>query len=196
MKQIVYGIAIGMIILLGISAVVTISSKQTRQSDMDNALSIAVENAVETTMNEKTYSINNDEEFVADFTQGLLTQISNDSSIEVKVAKVDCEKGIMAIKVIEHFTHPNGKEGKNECQTTVVFEHVPTKTEYVTITFMQDNETLYKEYQIKKSDPIIVPKNPIVGALKFQGWKDVKTGQIVTNFGNANENMTYEAVWQ
>ena len=196
MKQIVYGIAIGMIILLGISAVVTISSKQTRKSDMDNALSIAVENTVETTMNEKTYSINNDEEFIADFTQGLLTQISNDSSIEVKVAKVDCEKGIMAIKVIEHFTHPNGKEGKNECQTTVVFENVPTQTDFVTITYMQDKDSLYKEYQIKKGDPIIIPKNPVVGVLRFQGWKDVKTGQIVTSFGNANENMTYEAVWQ
>ena len=195
MKQIVYGIAIGMIILLGISAVVTISSKQTRKSDMDNALSISVENAVETTMRKKTYTIADNEEFIADFTENLLVQISNDSDIKIKIAKVDYEKGIMAVNVTEHFTHPNGKEGKNECLTTVVFEHVPIETELKTITYLDDDGSLIKEYQITKGDDIIVPQNPTKEGKTFKGWKDAK-GNMITITGKVTADVSYTAVWQ
>lgn len=195
MKQIAYGMIVGLMMILGIVIAVTINGKRTRQDEIDNSLSIAVENAVETTMNEKTYTISNNKEFIADFTQSLLSQISNDSDVEVKVAKIDSSKGTIAIKVTEYFTHPNGKEGKNECETTVVFEHVPTKLQSVTVTYMKDENTMYKEFQIAKGEPIIVPKNPTMDGKTFAGWKDVN-GNIVNITGNADNNATYVATWK
>lgn len=144
MKQVVYGIVAGLMVVLTLGIVMAIVGKMTRQSDLDNGFATAVEHAVEATMNEKTYTIRDKEEFIADVTQGLLSQMSNDSSVEIRVAKVDPKKGIMAICVVEHFTHPNGKKGKNECETTVIFEHVPTEAAFVTISYVLDDGKAYK----------------------------------------------------
>lgn len=195
MKQIAYGMIVGLMMILGIVIAVTINGKRTRQDEIDNSLSIAVENAVETTMNEKTYTISNNKEFIADFTQSLLAQISNDSDVEVQVAKIDSSKGTIAIKVTEYFKHPNGKEGKNECETTVVFEHVPTNLQSVTITYMKDENNMYKEFQIAKGEPVIVPKNPTMDGKIFAGWKDTN-GNVVTITGKADSNATYVATWK
>lgn len=142
MKQLMYGLTVAVIAFLTIGIVMTVNGKTTRQSEIDNSLSISVQNAVETTMNEKSYSIENNEEFLADFSQNLLMQISSDSDIEVKVAGVDYEKGLLSLKVTEIFTHPNGNEGKCECETTVIFEAVPTTAELVTITYKTDAESI------------------------------------------------------
>ena len=193
MKQVVYGSLIGLIVIVTIVAVVTVNGKKTRQGDVDNALQSSVENAVETTMNEKVYSISSNEEFIADFTQNLLVQISNDSDIEIQVAKVDYEKGILGVKVIETFTHPNGKEGKNECETTVVFEHDQTDSDYVSVRFLLDDGSLYKEYRIKNGDRVVVPKNPTKEGKTFTGWCLENSSEVITEFGNASEDITYVA---
>ena len=193
MKQVVYGSLIGLIVIVTIVAVVTVNGKKTRQGDVDNALQSSVENAVETTMNEKAYSISSNEEFIADFTQNLLVQISNDSDIEIQVAKVDYEKGILGVKVIETFTHPNGKEGKNECETTVVFEHDQTDTDYVSVRFLLDDGSIYKEYRIKNGDRVVVPKNPTKEGKTFTGWCLENSSEVITEFGNASEDITYVA---
>ena len=193
MKQVVYGSLIGLIVIVTIVAVVTVNGKKTRQGDVDNARQSSVENAVETTMNEKVYSISSNEEFIADFTQNLLVQISNDSDIEIQVAKVDYEKGILGVKVIETFTHPNGKEGKNECETTVVFEHDQTDSDYVSVRFLLDDGSLYKEYRIKNGDRVVVPKNPTKEGKTFTGWCLENSSEVITEFGNASEDITYVA---
>lgn len=196
MKQVVYGIVAGVMVVLTVGILMAIIGKMTRQSDLDNGFSIAVENAVEATMNEKTYTINDDKEFIADFAQGLLSQLSNDSAVEIQVAKVDSEKGLMAINVVEHFTHPNGKDGENECGTTVVFEHVPTEVKWVPISFVLDDGKAYKKYELVKGDAIIVPKDPEVKDKTFTGWAVEGTDDIVTDFGAVEADVTYVAVFE
>lgn len=196
MKQLVYGFIIGLIGVLGIGIVVTVSGKMTRQGEIDNALSNSVENAVETTMNEKVYSISSNEEFIADFTQNLLVQISNDSDIEIQVDKVDYEKGLLSVRVMESFTHPNGKEGKNECETTVVFEQNTAKADTVKITYLLEDDTLYKEYRIKKGDKVLTPKNPTKEEKTFAGWCLEHSSEVITEFGNASDDVTYVAYFE
>lgn len=195
MKQAVYGVVVGMILILTVGIVLTVNAKKTRRGDMDNALSISVENAVETTMREKSYTIADNEEFIADFTENLLLQISNDADMEIQVAGVDYEKGLLSVKVIEHFTHPNGNEGKNECETTVVFEQVPNEAKWVTITFLLEDGKLYKQYQIREGDAVIVPKNPVMEGRTFLGWKNA-AGAVVEIGGNADADATYTAAWK
>ena len=196
MKQVVYGIVTGLMAVLTLGCVMAIVGKMTRQSDLDNGFATTVEHAVETTMNEKTYTICDREEFIADVTQGLLSQLSNDSSVEIQVAKVNREKGIMAIRVVEHFTHPNGEKGKNECQTTVVFEHVPTETAFVTISYVLDDGKAYKTYELRKGDAVIVPKKPELKDKSFLGWATEGTKELVTDFGAADTDRTYVAVFR
>ena len=196
MKQAAYGIVVGVIIILTIGIILTINGKKTRRDDMENALSLSVKNAVETTMNQKTYYIENNQEFIADFTQNLLVQISNDADIEVKVSKADYENGLLSVRVEEKFLHPNGNEGKNICETTVVFEKVPTKAELVTITYMLDTDILYKEYQLAKGDTIIVPKPPQKDGKTFRGWMEKADEGVVKEFGKAEGNKIYLAVFQ
>ncbi|MDD6194845.1 MAG: hypothetical protein PUB19_08100 [Lachnospiraceae bacterium] len=196
MKQMVYGIVTATMVVITMGIVMAVVGKMNRKSDLDNALSVAVEDAVESTMNQKTYTCQNYMEFIADFTQNLLLQISNDSDIEVSIAKVDYEKGLMSVKVTETFTHPNGNEGKNECETTVVFEQVSTDAELVTISYQLDADTTYKEYQITKGDDVIVPKDPLQEGKNFVGWGMEGCKDMVTDFGKANEDMTYIAVFQ
>ena len=196
MKQAVYGVVVGMILILTVGIVLTVNAKKTRRGDMDNALSISVEHAVETTMRQKTYTIADNEEFIADFTENLLLQISNDADMEIQVAGADYEKGLLSVKVIEHFTHPNGNEGKNECETTVVFEQVPNEAKWAIVTFLMADGTLYKEYQIKEGDAVIVPKDPVIEGKKFVGWCIKDTPTIVSDFGQATEDITYMAVFE
>lgn len=196
MRQAVYGIISCVIIILTIGIILTVNGKKTRRDDMENALAISVENAVETTMNEKTYSLKNSNEFIADFTQNLLLQISNDADIEVSIAKMDYENGLMSVRITEYFTHPNGKEGKNECETTVLFEKTSRDAEFVSITFMLDADTEYKEYQVAKGDNIIAPKSPTQDGGTFVGWMREGTNEIVTGFDIADESRTYIAVFQ
>lgn len=196
MKQVVYGIVTALMVVLTLGIVMTVVGRMDRQSDMDNALSVAVEDAVESAMNQKTYTIFDNREFIADFTQGLLVQLSNDSDVEIYVARVDCDKGIMSIRVVENFTHPNGKRGKNQCSTTVVFEHVPTKAELVEITFMLDKEKVYKRYGLVKGNRIIVPRDPTLQDKKFEGWTVDGTDGVVNDFGLAEKDITYVAVFK
>lgn len=196
MKQVVYGCIISLIIILGIVAVVTLGARTTRRGDLNNALSISVENAVETTMAEKTYYIDDNKEFLADFSQNLLEQISNDSDVEIRVAKIDHEKGVMAVSVEQTFVHPNGNEGKSRCETTVVFEQVPTQATMITLQYMLDEDNLYKEYQIIKGDNVVVPKAPTKNGLQFKGWMEQGGTSIISEFGTAAENKTYIAVFQ
>lgn len=196
MKQVVYGIVTAVMVFITVGIVMAVVGKTNRRADMDNALSISVEHAVETTMGEKTYTIADNKEFIADFTENLLLQISNDADMEIQVAGVDYEKGLLSVKVIEHFTHPNGNEGKNECETTVVFEQVPNETRWVTITFLMDDGTLYKQYQIKEGDVVVIPKSPIMQGKKFVGWCIKDTPTIVSDFGQATEDITYVAVFE
>lgn len=193
MKQFLYGAVLGLIVILGIVTVLTVNAKKTRQAEVDDSLPIAVENAIEVTMNEKSYTIENNEEFIADFTQHLIAQISNDSDIEVDVAKADYEKGILSIKVVETFKHPNGKEGKNECETTAIFEHVPTDAELVNVTYLLDTETIYKQYQIKKGDEVVVPKAPQVEGKTFVGWQENAEEGVKAITGTVESDITYLA---
>ena len=196
MKQVVYGIVTAVMVFITVGIVMAVVGKTNRRADMDNALSISVEHAVETTMGEKTYTIADNEEFIADFTENLLLQISNDADMEIQVAGVDYEKGLLSVKVIEHFTHPNGNEGKNECETTVVFEQVPNETRWAIVTFLMDDGTLYKQYQIKEGDAVIVPKAPVIEGKKFVGWCIKDTPTIISDFGQATEDITYVAVFE
>lgn len=196
MKQVMYGCVLGAVVALVLLCVLTINGKKTRRGELDHALATSVESAVEATMERGHYHISNNEEFIADFTQNLLSQISNDSDIEINVAKADYEKGLLSLQVIEHFKNPNGKEGQYKCETTVVMENVRDAKHLCKITYLLDDTTVYKEYQIQEGDCLVVPKAPTREGEIFVGWKDMERDEMASKSTLIDGNKQYIAFFK
>lgn len=175
MKHIINGIGLFAMAVIVLATAMVLSGRTVRQNEVDRALDTAVEQTVAELQEEHTYTLDNREEFLADFVEGLLIKIESDSEIEVQVAGIDYEKGLLAIKVIEHFEHMNGKPGTVESERTVLLENYNIEeVENVTIIF-RVNDTDYKVYTLAKNSRIPTPAVPDVN---FIGWMD-ENGAIV-----------------
>lgn len=144
-----------------------------RQQEVQSTLATAIEETVETMMQSNLYSINDQDEFVADFIESLSQHIESNAGIEVRVMAADEEKGLLSIKVIEHYKHLNGNDGQVSCDKTVIFNQTPEQEEPLhTVTFYLGGE-VYKIYQITDGEPIILPNK------KGITWKD-DAGNTIT----------------
>lgn len=122
MKNVFLGSVITMCGVLFLVIVMTLSGKQLRANELRDAVDNALISTVENQFDEKSYDVNNTDEFIADFMQALLVQINSDCSIEIRILNVDQEKGLLSVEVIEHFYHPIGTEGQISVQRTVIME--------------------------------------------------------------------------
>ena len=122
MKNVFLGSVITMCGVLFLVIVMTLSGKQLRANELRDAVDNALISTVENQFDEKSYDLNNTDEFIADFMQALLVQINSDCSIEIRILNVDQEKGLLSVEVIEHFYHPIGTEGQISVQRTVIME--------------------------------------------------------------------------
>lgn len=122
MKNIFLGSVITMCGVLFLVIIMTLSGKQLRANELRDAVENALISTVENQFDEKSYDVNNTDEFIADFMQALLVQINSDCSIEIRILNVDQAKGLLSVEVIEHFYHPIGTEGQISVQRTVIME--------------------------------------------------------------------------
>jgi len=183
--------AIGVLIVL---VLLTINGKMTRQAEIDDSLASAVENSLDNCLNKKNYTIENDKEFVADFNQELLTQIENDADIEINITKVDANKGIIGIKVIEVFNNPNSKESKQEYETTAILDAWKYYG-YFIVTFKDKDDSIISQNRVRGDTKVIAPTMPN----NFDYWLNEQTGEQVRNFenfGNVFDNLTFKAVYK
>lgn len=178
MKNVI--IAAGLILILVFTAVtsLTIYSHNSRQNEVEEALSVAVEQSMENLMISKQYSISNTEEFIADFTQRLILGIDSKSNITVNILAVDIEKGLLDVEVVETYRQMNGTDGVASYRKTVILEEGTknTPTQY-TVTFKVErghgsgNFQTYKVFTITSGNPVIFPgAEPTMGEQRFLGW--------------------------
>lgn len=196
MRNIMAGILAGLIIAAVVVFCVTQQGRDTRQAEVKNALSEAIENSMETVMSTNSYSINDKEEFVADFLESLLSQVESTSTLTVNILKADNEKGLLSVEVIEQYKHPNGKDGTVSVDRTVVFDQKEDEAppEDKQITYEVDGE-VYKTYEIRCNEPLILPAQPISEDKVFSCWKDKNTGAVADiNTMIADKDYTFEAV--
>ena len=122
MKNVFLGSVITMCGVLFLVIVMTLSGKQLRANELRDAVDNALISTVENQFDEKSYDVNNTDEFIADFIEALLVQINSDCSIEIRILNVDQTKGLLSVEVVEHFYHPIGTEGRISVQRTVIME--------------------------------------------------------------------------
>lgn len=170
MGKAVKGFVMFAIALAILMIILTISGRALRQSENTDALADAIETSLKNVMQQKAYTINNSDEFVADFLETLLVQYNSDSKITVKILKQDMEKGLLSVEVDEEYTHPNGNTGTVSVVRTVIFDRSIKQDEiYHTINFWVNGEK-YKSYSILEGNALIDPKEPEEEDQEFLYW--------------------------
>lgn len=204
MKNVIYAIVMGVSVLLIIIAVMVLNGRIERENDMENALSVAVDQAIESLIDTNSYDITDNELFVADFNEALLSQLNDggdrakDKNLKITVAVtgVDAEKGLLSVHVIEEFTHLNGNIGIVSCDATVVLEAQEEK-ELHTITYYV-NGSIYKAYQCTEGESFkrvtTDPTSP--DGKRFAYWKDDETGFRAIFPNTVTKDKSYTAVFR
>lgn len=122
MKSVFLGFGITICSIISIVIVMTLCGTNIRQNELNRAVDSAIKDTVENQFDDTTYSVNSNDEFVADFMEALLVQINSDCSVVVNVLDVDYQKGLLSVEVIEKYIYPIGTEGKVSVKRTVIME--------------------------------------------------------------------------
>jgi len=122
MKSVFLGFGITICSIISIVIVMTLCGTNMRQNELNDSVDSALKNTVENQLDDMTYSVNSNDELVADFMEALLVQINSDSTIVINVLDVDYQKGLLLVEVIEKYKHPIGTEGQVSVKRTAIMD--------------------------------------------------------------------------
>jgi hypothetical protein len=157
----------------------TVAGREKRTTELESALSLAMEQAIDHLQYQDVYSPVNDEELVAVFEQQLLVQLTAEADYEVRILDVDCEKGLLSAEVTEHFTHLNGREGSITVQKLAILDQVAEQSIYGTkeLTFLTE-DGIYRRYVLEAGSALIVPRQPYMENGTFMGWRNISDDKL------------------
>lgn len=185
MKTTMFGCICFAITVFTIVIVLNICNDNTRTNNLQDNLQSAMEASLETAMSENSYSINNTEELIADFMQGVALYLDENCSLDVAVKAADTSAGILSVSVTEHYQNQNGTITDITCEKTIILEEYDMDMlgKYMVSYLIKDvsgNETLYKSYTLTEGSQVIVPVSPSVPGAVFKGWKLEETNTIMS----------------
>ena len=164
--------------ILVVACVMTSSGRSNREMELADNLPAAVEETVSELMEEKNYDITSENEMIADMVEDLSRKLDSNSDITVNIENIDVAKGLMSIKVVASYQHPNGKEGSVSCERTVVFNKLQDDpAELCQVRFLVDART-YKTCNVWPGDTISAPSEPMVSGKTFDYWVDVEGNPV------------------
>lgn len=200
MKTSILGMALMYIFLIVEVIILTITGRTNRQSEVNNSLQISVEAAVAETMNNRAYTINDTQELVCDILQEIESTIgTTNGSIQIKIDKVDEEKGIVILTATENYINPNGNPGSVSCTKKVVMDqHEEHDNEsdplFHTVTFYA-NGKVYKKIVLKKEFSVNQIKPPVENGRAFLGWSLDGNNIIDPSTLTMNQDYDFYAVF-
>lgn len=197
MKNIIIGIGSVILICSMIVLIYTQAGRSSRQTELENSLTSAMETAMNLLAERRDYAPKSDEEFVADFMEAFLTEIKSYSDVEVNILDVDYKKGLLSVEAVIKYTHPNGKEGAVSAKRTMILEDYKKELEKESYTIdFTVNGKLYKSFTLKEDSTLPNFKMPEDNGKVFKGWKDIESGEIV-NISNMKitQNRSFVAVF-
>ncbi len=182
---------------LTLGIIVSAMGREARNVELQSNLSNAVEESLANAMEEKNYTIADQNEFLADVTENITEALDTNSTVDVKVMKVDLNKGLLSLRVVESFNYVNGKTGSVKCDRTVVFDKrgQDDDDKYDVYYYINaDDDRPYKRYTLLKGDTILIPKEPSRAGYTFEGWKDAD-GNAPVSDQTVESGLTYVAQW-
>lgn len=178
MKQIAVLFSVFFLGVITIVSVMASGGRSNREMELADNLPAAVEETVSELMEEKNYDITSENEMIADMVEDLSGKLDSNSDITVNIENIDVAKGLMSIKVVASYQHPNGKEGSVSCERTVVFNKLQDDpAELCQVRFLVDART-YKTCNVWPGDTISAPSEPTVSGKTFECWVDVEGNPV------------------
>lgn len=178
MKQIAVLFSVFFLGVITIVSVMASGGRSNREMELADNLPAAVEETVSELMEEKNYDITSENEMIADMVEDLSRKLDSNSDITVNIENIDVAKGLMSIKVVASYQHPNGKEGSVSCERTVVFNKLQDDTaELCQVRFLVDARA-YKTCNVWPGDTISAPSEPTVSGKTFDCWVDVEGNPV------------------
>ena len=187
-------IAIG---ALTLGILVSALGRESRNVELQSNLSNAVEESLANAMEEKNYTVTDQNEFLADVAENIAEMLDTNSTVDVKVMKSDLNKGLLSIRVTQSFGYVNGRTGTVSCDRTVLFDKKPQEDdEKIDIYYYisADDDRPYKRYTLLKGDTIQIPKAPSRAGYTFEGWKDADGNEPFSD-ATVDAEKTYVASW-
>lgn len=178
MKQIAVLFSVFFLGVITIVSVMVSGGRSNREMELADNLPAAVEETVSELMEEKNYDITSENEMIADMVEDLSRKLDSNSDITVNIENIDVTKGLMSIKVVASYQHPNGKEGSVSCERTVVFNKLQDDpAELCRVRFLVDART-YKTCNVWPGDTVSAPSEPTVSGKTFDCWVDVEGNPV------------------
>lgn len=179
MKQIAVLFSVFFLGVITIVSVMASGGRSNREMELADNLPAAVEETVSDLMEEKNYDITSENEMIADMVEDLSRKLDSNSDITVNIENIDVAKGLMSIKVVASYQHPNGKEGSVSCERTVVFNKLQDDlAELCQVRFLVDDARIYKTCNVWPGDTVSAPSEPTVSGKTFECWVDVEGNPV------------------
>ena len=176
MKHAIWGFFMVLVALIIILIIMTITGRMQRNTEVNSTISEAVEQSVNAVMNNKAYTIDDKDEFVADVLQNLLNTYENDADITIKIATADKEKGLLGIKVIETFKKPNHGITEDSYEKVVLLEATKEQSTY-TVMFFTEDGSIFQKASMNGGETVILPTMKPEG---YTGWGKLNNDGSVT----------------
>lgn len=178
MKQIAVLFSVFFLGVITIVSVMASGGRSNREMELADNLPAAVEETVSDLMEGKNYDITSENEMIADMVEDLSRKLDSNSDITVNIENIDVAKGLMSIKVVASYQHPNGKEGSVSCERTVVFNKLQDDpAELCRVRFLVDART-YRTCNVWPGDTVSAPSEPTVSGKTFDCWVDVEGNPV------------------
>ncbi len=181
MKTTAFGVSCLGIVITTIIALLQIVNIDTRATSLQDSLQEAMETSLSTAMNERAYTVRDENELVADIVEGVALSLSDPrAELTVQVNEVDKTLGIVSLKVTARYPSVmNGQAAQAKAGSTVSAERTILLEQYDTTTagkhevrFVDPSGALFKRYLLTAdSQRLPYPAYPAPPGLTFVGWQ-------------------------
>lgn len=198
MKNIVIGIGACVLACIVLLASFTLFGRNSRKGELENALTYAMEQTVESVAAGEQERPDSEEEFIALFLQLFYTRIESNSQVTVHILEADYEKGLLSVEAVSEYRHPLGQTGTVAVQRTAILElcDAAERTGFCDVIYLVEGQT-YKKYHVQKGTGLPVPGAPVLEGKNFLGWRAADRADVLALTGKTVlEDCTYVAVFE
>ncbi len=201
MRNIIMGICAISFFLLVLLVGGTVSMRQKRETELEAAVNLAMEQALQSVVYDDEDTAENDEKLCALFEELLIAQLSANAVYRIDILDVSAQKGLLSAAVTERYVHTNGRTGCITVQKTAICEQTAKENKYGyrTLTFYV-GEQIYRRYELGTGNTLTVPSAPRGGDRIFSGWRNLTDGKLYQAQELQelvlDEDMDFYAQWQ
>lgn len=175
MKTVAFGVSALLIVVSVFVGLLQVVNYDTREASLKDTLHGAMEASLNTALDARAYTIEDEDQLVADVVQGVVLDLNDpDAAIEVQVNEVDRVLGIISMKVTARYPSTSGATSVVSVERTVLLEHVDQQEGPGShrIMFQNPSGETVKSYTLKEhSQQLPYPGYAAPAGTTFLGWE-------------------------